>query len=235
MEQASLENWHVAKDGNESGPFSWDDVVKKANDGWLKANDLIWTPGMSEWIRSGNVKGLFVPPPLPDGIKDITKNIGSTSSPTPLDGPVGLDGWLLLIGFGLLISPLLALIRIAEVFMSSSVLFFGLALAESIVTLMIGVICHIWLFMLFLRKKRNFPESYSQVLWLGFIVFIIDLVVSFHIISSQIQLRLRILLSCATSSLCHSRPSDSYNLDAIHKAITTREKYLCLLADIAFI
>jgi membrane protease subunit (stomatin/prohibitin family) len=62
--------WHVAAQGQSSGPFSVAQVQEGIASGQMSAVTLVWTAGMGAWEQAGNVPalaGLFaaVPPPVP--------------------------------------------------------------------------------------------------------------------------------------------------------------------------
>ncbi len=51
--------WTVSIDGEDSGPFTSDELREMAVDGRLSRGDLVWREGMQEWAEAGKVKGLF--------------------------------------------------------------------------------------------------------------------------------------------------------------------------------
>jgi hypothetical protein len=59
--------WHLSRDGNQSGPFSDGQLAKMAESGELLAHDLLWKPGYEGWIPASIIPGLLKPPPLPAG------------------------------------------------------------------------------------------------------------------------------------------------------------------------
>ena len=67
--------WHLSRDGNQSGPFSDGQLAKMAESGELLAHDLLWKPGYEGWIPASIIPGLLKPPPLPAG------NISAAPSP----------------------------------------------------------------------------------------------------------------------------------------------------------
>lgn len=42
-------SFHIAKDGNKTGPFAKQDVLNQIQQGALGPYDLAWSEGMSEW------------------------------------------------------------------------------------------------------------------------------------------------------------------------------------------
>jgi membrane protease subunit (stomatin/prohibitin family) len=62
--------WHVADQGQSSGPFSHAQVQEAIATGRLRTNTLVWTAGMGNWEPAGNIPALAAlfqatPPPVP--------------------------------------------------------------------------------------------------------------------------------------------------------------------------
>ncbi len=60
--------WHYARDGQRLGPISILKLKELAVSGTLGPGDLVWKPGMPDWVPAGQVRGLIErnsPPPLP--------------------------------------------------------------------------------------------------------------------------------------------------------------------------
>ena len=62
--------WYVGQDQEQSGPYSWEDLVEKAKAGEVGKSDLVWSEGLENWIAAEKVEGLFAfsaeaPPPIP--------------------------------------------------------------------------------------------------------------------------------------------------------------------------
>ena len=62
--------WHIAKDGQSSGPFSKAAMGRKAGEGALKRDSFVWTPGQDGWQKAEDVAELaqlftVLPPPPP--------------------------------------------------------------------------------------------------------------------------------------------------------------------------
>ncbi|AOZ55268.1 putative virion core protein (Lumpy skin disease virus)-like protein [Ketogulonicigenium vulgare] len=65
--------WHIAKDGQTSGPFSRADLGRMAQTGTLTRDSHVWTPGQDGWKRADEVNALaqlftVQPPPPPPGV-----------------------------------------------------------------------------------------------------------------------------------------------------------------------
>jgi hypothetical protein len=51
--------WLYARNGKRHGPFPAERLKKLVSDGWLMADDLVWTKGMPTWVRAGDQEWLF--------------------------------------------------------------------------------------------------------------------------------------------------------------------------------
>ena len=63
--------WHIAKDGQTTGPFSKASMGKMAADGKLSRETHVWTPGQDGWKTADEVEELaqlftILPPPPPE-------------------------------------------------------------------------------------------------------------------------------------------------------------------------
>jgi membrane protease subunit (stomatin/prohibitin family) len=65
--------WHIAENGQTSGPFSKADMGRMAQSGALRRDSHVWTPGQDGWMRAEDVADLarlftvMPPPPPPPG------------------------------------------------------------------------------------------------------------------------------------------------------------------------
>jgi membrane protease subunit (stomatin/prohibitin family) len=64
------ENYFVAVNGQQTGPFDMQTLATQASAGRLTQQSLVWTHGMAQWTPAGQVPALAsifanVPPPLP--------------------------------------------------------------------------------------------------------------------------------------------------------------------------
>lgn len=60
--------WHYAIGGERAGPVEPAELRGLAAAGRLGPDDLVWKPGLAEWVPARTVRGLFpgpLPPPLP--------------------------------------------------------------------------------------------------------------------------------------------------------------------------
>lgn len=68
------QEWHVHKDGQTLGPYTWEELQTQAESGEINRTDMIWKEGMSEWNPADQVQDLFpagpAPPPPPPPASD---------------------------------------------------------------------------------------------------------------------------------------------------------------------
>lgn len=62
--------WHVAIDGNVTGPFSKAAMGRQVTAGELTRDTMVWTQGQDGWMKAGDVTELaqlftIMPPPPP--------------------------------------------------------------------------------------------------------------------------------------------------------------------------
>ena len=62
--------WHIAKDGETTGPFSKASLGRMAANGDLTRISMVWTPGQDGWQKAEDVAELaqlftVLPPPPP--------------------------------------------------------------------------------------------------------------------------------------------------------------------------
>ena len=48
-------NWHYAKDGEQKGPVTEEELKQLFESGQISSSDLVWKEGMSEWSGYGSV------------------------------------------------------------------------------------------------------------------------------------------------------------------------------------
>jgi hypothetical protein len=51
--------WYYTTNRQRMGPVSWDELRQLATKELLKPDDLIWTEGMTEWVKAVRQQGLF--------------------------------------------------------------------------------------------------------------------------------------------------------------------------------
>jgi len=65
--------WHIARNGQTTGPFGEADLGRMAADGSLTRESMVWTPGQDGWKKVGDLAELaqifaMTPPPPPPGV-----------------------------------------------------------------------------------------------------------------------------------------------------------------------
>jgi hypothetical protein len=53
------DNWHFLRGKEADGPVTFAKLRSMAREGWLSRDDLVWQPGLSDWLSAGQVPGLF--------------------------------------------------------------------------------------------------------------------------------------------------------------------------------
>lgn len=62
---AERRQWYLGRDGKQQGPFAFAEIVSFAGDEAIDPNDLVWRPGLHNWVSVETISGLLSPPPLP--------------------------------------------------------------------------------------------------------------------------------------------------------------------------
>lgn len=112
-------SWYMVSAGEREGPFADEAFAALIAAGRVTADTLVWSEGMTDWQRAGDVPGLIpaaapppppqMPPPapLPGSAQWVAANANTPGAPITADfGVFGLFGWVLLLAIGnLLIVP----------------------------------------------------------------------------------------------------------------------------------
>ncbi|MFP3897161.1 MAG: DUF4339 domain-containing protein [Anaerolineales bacterium] len=81
------QEWHVHKDGQTLGPYTWEELQQQAESGEINKADMVWKEGMSDWSRADQVQDLLpedpVPPPPPPPPSPPADDRQSQSPPPP--------------------------------------------------------------------------------------------------------------------------------------------------------
>lgn len=62
---AERRHWYLGRNGRQQGPFAFAEIVSFAGDETIDPNDLVWRPGLHNWVPVETISGLLSPPPLP--------------------------------------------------------------------------------------------------------------------------------------------------------------------------
>ncbi|HUU67000.1 MAG TPA: DUF4339 domain-containing protein [Methyloceanibacter sp.] len=49
--------WHVSRGGRRSGPFTYEELRRRAKRGELRGDDLLWRPGVTGYVEASTVLG----------------------------------------------------------------------------------------------------------------------------------------------------------------------------------
>jgi hypothetical protein len=72
--------WFYADQGQQCGPVTFEELQRRATAGQLRPSDLVWRPGLDEWLPASSQPGLFGGPgPAP--------RAADPSLPSPFDKP----------------------------------------------------------------------------------------------------------------------------------------------------
>ena len=56
------DDWYYAQNNERRGPVPFAKLKAMAADGWLGRDDLVWRPGMANWVPARDAEGLFANP-----------------------------------------------------------------------------------------------------------------------------------------------------------------------------
>lgn len=75
-----MTEWFYARNGQQNGPVTFEQLVELASSGGLDAvNDQVWNSSMQNWTTAGHVPGIFATPAIPD--------IPTSGSSNPYEAP----------------------------------------------------------------------------------------------------------------------------------------------------
>src|SRR5690606_23242986 len=81
--------WHIAENGQTTGPFSRADLGRMAQSGQLTRETLVWSAGQDGWTRAGDIDMLaqlftvMPPPPPPPAPGSANRQLPASPWPTP--------------------------------------------------------------------------------------------------------------------------------------------------------
>jgi uncharacterized RDD family membrane protein YckC len=88
------EEWYVGSNGQQSGPFTLQQLRQMATSGQVSKTDLIWKDGLANWVPCSAVKGLF-PAATDFSPASSTRPAPRPTAPPPR-GPAPSDGGLVI-------------------------------------------------------------------------------------------------------------------------------------------
>ena len=85
------DEWYVARDGEQYGPFTPEQMSAGVREGQLRREDLVWCAGMPEWQPASEVAGLWLPPALRSPAEPVAtaRSVEPESVPAATDPPQG--------------------------------------------------------------------------------------------------------------------------------------------------
>lgn len=79
-----MAGWYFQVAGRQVGPISDKELVEQASNGTLSAEDMIWQPGMSDWVPVSEVLAFDGDEPAAGAVPTVpTKDTGPPPPPTP--------------------------------------------------------------------------------------------------------------------------------------------------------
>jgi hypothetical protein len=82
--------WYVMQGGEQSGPYSGEQLLEYATAGNIARESLVWAEGMEEWLAAEKIEGLF--PPLPAAVQPASLRMQAPGSPAPQASQPAGDG-----------------------------------------------------------------------------------------------------------------------------------------------
>jgi hypothetical protein len=89
---SEVAEWHFTQSGQQAGIVTWTRLRELAAGGKLLHADLVWKPGMANWVTAGSVNGLYLssaqlspaPPPPPPAVAIATNSPAVAPCPGPI-------------------------------------------------------------------------------------------------------------------------------------------------------
>ena len=78
--------WYLYKNGKQSGPLSWDQLVEQGRSGIIGPSDMVWAEGMGNWARAGQTAGLIPGRSIFSATKEYTKDTPFVPENEELEG-----------------------------------------------------------------------------------------------------------------------------------------------------
>ena len=85
VERQDGPEWHLARDGEQYGPYPFSVLVEAVKKEIVGRDDLVWRAGWESWRSAHSVAGLFAPPELAPGVEvsPLTKTEAARLIGTP--------------------------------------------------------------------------------------------------------------------------------------------------------
>ena len=82
--------WYYAKNGQQLGPVSQENLLELFQSGSIQGTDLVWNETMTEWSPLGTIPGLTVPPAVSSELPP-PQTYAAPASSFPAAGPAVLS------------------------------------------------------------------------------------------------------------------------------------------------
>jgi len=76
------QEWYVHRQGQQSGPLTWEQLRQLAQAGRLQADDQVWSAAMADWTPAREIHGL----------SDVLGSLGPAAAPAPLPAATPTTG-----------------------------------------------------------------------------------------------------------------------------------------------
>ena len=80
-------DYYLLENGQQAGPFSLQQVLKRIDQGALQAEDLIWKTGIADWVQAGTLPELVGDAPTPPNGPPPPPGPQSSTDDLPTTGP----------------------------------------------------------------------------------------------------------------------------------------------------
>ncbi|MGH7035507.1 MAG: DUF4339 domain-containing protein [Stellaceae bacterium] len=88
---AERRHWYLGRNGSQQGPFAFAEIVSFAGDETIDPNDLVWRPGLHNWVSVETISGLLSPPPLPASSSAPARFGAPPPLPLPLQSRAAIE------------------------------------------------------------------------------------------------------------------------------------------------
>jgi hypothetical protein len=111
--------WYVLQGGEQTGPYSGEQLQEYATGGNITRESMVWAEGMAEWLTADGIEGLFpaeaAPVQVASESMQVPESVGDGSYPNPGVKPASFGLWLgmFLGGVALVIIGVLLIINVA--------------------------------------------------------------------------------------------------------------------------
>ena len=91
------DRWFCSRNGQQSGPFTSQQLKQLADSWQLQHDDSVWKQGMAEWVKASQMEGLLPPTPKHEPVSEPLPVVTPFEMPTPLpkarEVELDIDSW----------------------------------------------------------------------------------------------------------------------------------------------